>query len=65
MNEGGLKVTFKNDEKNYSYNLTFDVDLTKVKDENLEKYDLDSIVDSTSTLEEVKENAEKDGFTCK
>ncbi len=65
VDEEGLKVTFKNDEKNYSYNLTFDVDLAKVKEENLEKYDLDSIVDSTSSLEEVKKSAEEDGFTCK
>lgn len=65
VDEEGLKVTFKNDEKNYSYNLTFDVDLAKVKEENLEKYNLDSIVDSTSSLEEVKKSAEEDGFTCK
>ena len=55
----------ENQEKDYTYKITIDVDVTKAKDEDLAEYDLDGLADAEGTYDSVKEQAEKSGFTCK
>lgn len=61
----GVKLTTKNDEKNYSYKISLEVDLEKASEDALAEYDLDGIADKDSSMEDVKKAAEEDGFTCK
>lgn len=61
----GVKLTTKNDEKNYSYKISLEVDLEKADEESLSEYDLDGIADKNSSMSDVKKSAEEDGFTCK
>lgn len=63
--EAGVKITTKNDEKNYSYKISLEVDLEKASEDALAKYDLEDITDKGSNMEDVKKAAEEDGFTCK
>lgn len=63
----GVKLSTKNDDKNYTYTVTLDVDLNKASKESLEKYDLDEFYDiakEKTDIEEVKKSAEADGFKC-
>ena len=64
-NKTGIKLTKENKEKDYTYKITIDVDVTKAKDEDLAEYDLDGLADAEGTYDSVKEQAEKSGFTCK
>lgn len=64
-NEDGVKLTLTNDEDNYKFNMTVDIDVTKASDDALAEYDLDGIADTTATYEDTKAEAEADGFTCK
>ncbi len=61
----GIKVTTKNDKDNYSYKIDIDIDLNKAKKDSLAEYNLGSIAGAKGTKKEVKESAEKSGFTCK
>lgn len=61
----GLKIDSKNDEDNYKYTFSMELDLDKLTDEDLEELELDDVADSSSTYDEVKKDAEADGFTCK
>ena len=61
----GIKVTTKNDSKNYTYKISIEVDVNKAKDDDLKDYSLDGIAEKTSTYKEVKESAEASGFKCK
>lgn len=63
--EDGIKISVKNDEENYAYKVSIEVDLEKAGEKALAEYDLDGIADSNSKLEDVKKEAEEDGFTCK
>ena len=65
VDEEGVKLTLTNDEKNYKFNMTVEVDVTKASEDALVEYDLEQLADTTATLEEVKKEAEADGFTCK
>ena len=65
VDEEGVKLTLTNDEKNYKFNMTVEVDVTKASEDALVEYDLEELADTTATLEEVKKEAEADGFTCK
>lgn len=63
----GIKLSTKNDDKNYTYTVTLDVDLNKAKKEDLKKYDLDDFYDiakEKTDIEEVKKSAESNGFKC-
>lgn len=64
-NKTGIKLTKENNAKNYTYQITLDIDVTKAKEKDLAEYDLDSIADASGTYDSVKEQAEKSGFTCK
>lgn len=61
----GVKVTTKNNKKDYSYEISIEFDLKKATNENLKEYDLDGIADEKSSMSDVKKSAEKSGFTCK
>lgn len=60
----GLSLKTTNDEKNYNYRVTMDIDLNKVTKESLSKYNLSSIVKSKEKLNDVKKLAEKDEYKC-
>lgn len=64
-NSDGVKLTTKNDQENYSYDVSLEVDLEKASKDSLSKYGLSSITDDDSSMSEVKKDAEADGFTCK
>ncbi len=64
-NKTGIKLTKENKEKDYTYKIIIDVDVTKAKDEDLAEYNLDGLADAEGTYDSVKEQAEKSGFTCK
>ncbi|MDD6223827.1 MAG: hypothetical protein PUB18_02375 [bacterium] len=63
--EDGINLTVKNDKKNYSYKISLEVDLTKASEASLKKHSLDNIANKNSSIEDVKKEAEKSGFTCK
>lgn len=63
-NKTGIKLTKENQEKDYTYKITIDVDVTKAKDKDLAEYNLDGLADAEGTYDSVKEQAEKSGFTC-
>lgn len=65
VDEEGVKLTLTNDEKNYKFIMTVEVDVTKASEDALVEYDLEQLADTTATLGEVKKEAEADGFTCK
>ena len=57
-----LKVT--KDDQNYEYKVTLDIDVENATKEALEAHDFGDLKDDSSTLEDNKKSAEKDGFTC-
>lgn len=64
-NQEGIKITTNNNEKDYVFNITIDIDLEKASEENLKAYNLDGIADKKSNIEDVKKNAENSGYSCK
>jgi len=63
-NADGIKVSTNNDD-NYTFNITLDVDLEKASADDLATYDLEDLADETATYEELKEQLEESGYTCK
>lgn len=61
----GIEITKKSDDESYTYLLTLEVDVDKAKKDDLTTLNLEDITNSNSTYEDVKKEAEKDGFTCK
>lgn len=61
----GIKVTTKNDDKNFNYTVTVAIDVKKAKEEDLAEYDMTGSLDSEVTYEDMKKDAEASGFTCK
>lgn len=61
----GIKLTKENDKKNYSYNISIDIDLAKASKSSLSEYNLSGIANDNSSMAEIKKDAEKDGYTCK
>lgn len=61
----GLKVSTKSDDKNYTFSVNVDVDVEKASKEDLEKYDLDSLLEETGNMDEIKKSLEDGGFNCK
>lgn len=57
----GISVTTNNNEKKYSYGITYEIDLDKVSDEDLSSLDLET----AETYEELKKGFEEQGYTCK
>ncbi len=61
----GIKLTTKNDDKKYKYNLTLDIDLEKASKEDLAEYGLSDLVGTEETYDSLKKSAEASGLTCK
>ena len=64
-NADGIKVSTKSNDNNYTFNITLDVDLEKASADDLATYDLEDLADETATYEELKEQLEESGYTCK
>ena len=64
-NADGIKVSTKSNDDNYTFNITLDVDLEKASADDLATYDLEDLADETATYEELKEQLEESGYTCK
>ena len=63
--KNGFKLTRNNDEKKRSYKITIDVDVNKVKEDDLAEYDLEGLAGASGTYKEIKKQMEKSGLTCK
>ena len=61
----GVKVETKKDDKNYKLNYIVEIDLKKASKDELTKIGLDDVADESSSYTKTKEEAEKDGYTCK
>lgn len=64
-NADGIKVSTKSNDDNYTFNITLDIDLEKASADDLATYDLEDLADETATYEELKEQLEESGYTCK
>ena len=64
-NADGIKLSTKSNDDNYTFNITLDVDLEKASADDLATYDLEDLADETATYEELKEQLEESGYTCK
>ena len=62
--KNGFKLTRNNDEKKRSYKITIDVDVNKVKEDDLAEYDLEGLAGASGTYKEIKKQMEKSGLTC-
>lgn len=65
VNKEGFQITKENNKKERSYNIAIDVDVNKAKKEDLAEYDLESLAGAQGTYNEVKNQMEKSGLTCK
>jgi hypothetical protein len=63
-NENGIVVKDKNDKDNYKYTINMVIDLNKVSEESMTKYDLDDLLNDNDTIDDIKLEAEQSGFTC-
>lgn len=63
--KNGFKLTRNNDEKKRSYKITIDVDVNKVKEDDLAEYDLEGLAGAQGTYDDIKEQMENSGLTCK
>ncbi len=61
----GIKVTTKDDKKNYSYKVEINVDVTKAADKDLKEFNLNGIADAKDSIDDAKKDLEKAGYTCK
>lgn len=64
-NSDGVSLTKENDEDNYTYRIELSVDLDKASADALDEYDLSDIAEDDSTLEELRDDLEAAGYTCK
>lgn len=65
VNKDGFQITKENDKKKRSYNITIDVDVNKAKEEDLAEYDLEGLAGAQGTYDDIKEQMENSGLTCK
>ena len=64
-NEDGVNLSTNNDADNHIFNVSLEIDLEKANEDALSEYGLDDITEGNASYEDIKENAEADGFTCK
>lgn len=64
-NEKGIKLSTNNDKNKYTYSVSYEVDLNKADKDALEEIGLENLLTSTDSREDVKKDAEADGYTCK
>ena len=65
VNKNGFQITKENNKKERSYNITIDVDVNKAKKEDLAEYDLEGLAGAQGTYDDIKEQMENSGLTCK
>ena len=64
VEETGFKRTVSSDDKNYTFNVTIEIDYEKITEEIMKKYEIEDYTDKT--YEEIKNEMTKDGtMTCK
>lgn len=61
----GIKITTKDDSKNYTYLIELEIDVNKAKKEDLEDYDMEDILDSNESYSDLKKEFEDQGYSCK
>ena len=61
----GIKITTKDDSKNYTYLIELEIDVNKAKKEDLEDYDMEDILDSNESYSDLKKELEEQGYSCK
>lgn len=64
FNKDGVSLKVNVNNQNYEYNTILDIDVENASEEILKEQGFDGLKGDTSTLEESKESAEKDGATC-
>lgn len=64
FDKDGVSLKVVVNDENYEYNTVLDIDLENATEEALKEQGFEGIKDDTSTLEDSKESAEKDGATC-
>lgn len=64
FNKYGVSLKVNVDNQNYEYNTILDIDVENASEEVLKEQGFDGLKEDTSTLEESKKSAEKDGATC-
>ena len=50
---------------NLFYNITINVDVNKAKEDDLAEYDLEGLAGAQGTYDDIKEQMENSGLTCK
>ena len=64
-NSKGITISTKNDNKNYTYDISYDIDLTKANKEKLKELEIDDLLHSEESYEDTKKEAQQNGYTCK
>ena len=64
FDKDGISLKVVIDDQNYKYNTILDIDVENATEEALKEQGFEGIKDDTSTLEDSKKEAEKDGATC-
>ena len=63
-NEEGLVVKALDNKDSYHYTINMVIDLNKVSEDTLTKYELDDLLNDNDTINDIKLEAEQNGFTC-
>ena len=65
VNKEGFQITKVNNKKERFYNITINVDVNKAKEDDLAEYDLEGLAGAQGTYDDIKEQMENSGLTCK
>lgn len=64
MDEDGVSLKVVIDDEKFEYNTILDIDVLNASEEALSKQGFSDLKNDNSTIEENKEESEKDGYTC-
>lgn len=64
FDKDGVSLKVVIDDENYEYDTILDIDVENATEEALKEQGFEGLKDDTSTLQDSKEDAEKDGATC-
>ncbi len=64
FNKDGVSLKTEKNDKNYEYKVILNVDVENASEEALNEQGFSDLKDDTSTLEDSKKEAEKDGAVC-
>ena len=65
VEKDGFKITTTNDSDNKTFSVIIEVDPKKASTDDLDEYSLEDIVGDDSTYDELKNDLEEEGYTCK